>query len=172
MGLKACQNCFRGISISSETEGTSDPMDNWFLKPHKVKGKDTEAVIQGMWTDEDNLNNTAGIDENLQTSNGPSREVENFQSINGIIEETSALGSELRCITDTVEKDLFEDTEDLATNIEVAKAKTKLTVHVPQVGEVHKSTVVSLLNTSLNNISTDRLRRVRLGCQQQVSEST
>ncbi len=41
------------------------------------------------------------------------------------------------------------------------KSEVKLTMFVPDVGEVHKSTVFGMMNTSPGNLSKDRLRRVK-----------
>eukprot|EP00112_Aurelia_sp_Birch-Aquarium-sp1_P021779 Seg5940.1 transcript_id=Seg5940.1/GoldUCD/mRNA.D3Y31 product="hypothetical protein" protein_id=Seg5940.1/GoldUCD/D3Y31 len=65
----------------------------------------------------------------------------------------SELGLHFRSLADQLKEDTGDQTSQANP--------VKLTVNVPGVGEVHKSTLVGMLNNYPKKISTDRLKRVK-----------
>ncbi len=119
------------------------------MLPHK-KEKANENNQQ-IFTDDRNTEDEAGVGNVANTEN-------QMPSFSGAAEETSLLAGELRYFAETLTDNSAED----ANSEEAINEKSKLTLLVPQVGEVHKSTIVSLLNSNPTKISKDRLKRVRM----------
>lgn len=72
------------------------------------------------------------------------------------VEEYPDLSLHLRHVVNEI--DVEDEQEEVS---EKSQAKLKLAVNVPEVGEIHKSTIFTMLNNSLGGLSKDRLRRVR-----------
>ena len=124
-----------------------------------------QQMYQQMWSDHDNLDALAGNEFGIQDQHH--QQAENLKcNYSGnctidIIDQPSELGSCLRNIADCLQEDI---TADSAEPLLIVQANTvKLTVNVPGVGYVHKSTLVSLLNSSPTGVSCDWLKPVKMG---------
>ena len=181
LGLQEAQEQLRTLGIRPESNDMDVKRNDWFFYPHRINATTEQGMYQQMWTDLDDIDVAAGIEVEAGDVHEelPQPDCVNLQSVNEdqIVNCTSELGSYLREIANSIEEDILEgdaaDTTDtLGGNANSPSDKVKLTVKVPDVGEVHKSTLISMLNSNPSNISTDRLKRVKSGSKYSFQEGT
>ena len=165
LGLKEAQACMKRSGIKPVNENVDNSANVWFFHPHRIDATTEQRIYQQMWADHDNLDAVARNEFEIQDQHH--QQAENIRCnysencTTDIIDQTSELCSCLHHIADCLQEDI---TADSAQPLLITQGNTvKLTVNVRAVGEVHKSTLVSLLNSSPTGVSSDRLKRVKMG---------
>ena len=138
-GLEEAQELSRSLDIRPANNNVDETANDWFFKLHKIDSTTENGMFQQMWTDHDNMNIAAGFQAKGEDLQVVPQEVELLN-----MGQTSELSSHLRAVVDYIEDDSTLSTFDATEQ----DHKPKLTVKVPSVGEVHKSTLVSLLNSN------------------------
>eukprot|EP00112_Aurelia_sp_Birch-Aquarium-sp1_P000648 Seg1061.2 transcript_id=Seg1061.2/GoldUCD/mRNA.D3Y31 product="hypothetical protein" protein_id=Seg1061.2/GoldUCD/D3Y31 len=149
-GLKECQDDLRKIGIKPDDELQSSSKNSWFFSPHLINATNETQIMEQMRVDHDNQEISTG---NAVSSESRNQEeaIENEAAL--YVEQYSELALHLRQVADEI---------DVCPDDEIPAVKdVHLTVHVPDVGEIHKSTVFTMLNSSPEGLSKDRLRRVK-----------
>ena len=141
IGIKEAQEDLLLVGIKhDETKNREENM--WFYYPHK-RGSTEEEERADHETHEE--------------------QEDSISSSLSLIKYTQQLGSHLHFIAEDIKR---EDT-DIERNTKKSVSRAKLTVNVKGIGEIHKSTVVSLLNSNPKELSSDRFKRVRVGSRQE-----
>ena len=145
-GIRMSQRELTSCGVGPANADENDDKNAWFYYPHTTD-KNIEKEIKDLMHEEESEVENEDSDLNEESCSYSSHE----DSIS--MDTFSELGLHLRSLADQLE----EDTVDQTSQTE----EVKLTVNVPGVGEVHKSTLVGMLNQYPTNISTDRLKRVK-----------
>ena len=164
MGLREAQQKLREMGITPQDDDESNDGNNWYFRPHKIDSTTDAGIFAQMWTDHENVGNVCEgmMLEAEDRHEEPPPICDNNMEAN-YVDQYPELASYLRQMSDC---DSFE-AESTTTGSQANShslfigSKVALTVKVPNIGEVHKSTIFSMLNISPGGISTDRLKRVK-----------
>ncbi len=122
-----------------------------------MSGTTQQRLDQDMWAGNECTNENA---EARAEADNPDESISSLTETvspepESYVEEYPDLALHLRHIANEIDVDEHEDV------CEESQRKSKLTVTVPEVGEIHKSTIFTMLNNAPDVLSRDRLRRVR-----------
>eukprot|EP00112_Aurelia_sp_Birch-Aquarium-sp1_P019908 Seg5017.2 transcript_id=Seg5017.2/GoldUCD/mRNA.D3Y31 product="hypothetical protein" protein_id=Seg5017.2/GoldUCD/D3Y31 len=151
-GIRMSQQELISCGVGPANTDENDRQNAWFYSPHTIDKKAEKEINDLMHEEETEVENEDSDPSDL-SHHEDSISMDNF----------SELGLHFRSLADQLE----EDTGDQTSQAD----PVKLTVNVPGVGEVHKSTLVGMLNNNPTNISTDRLKRVKSRVALSVSEN-
>ena len=162
MGLREAQQKLREMGVTLQDDDESNDGNNWCFRPHKIDSTTLAGIFTQMWTNNENVGNVCeGMILEAEDRHEESPPICDTNMEANYVDQYPELASPLRQMSDC---DLFE-AESTATGSQASsqsssiRSKVALTVKVPT--EVHKSTIISVLNISPGGISTDRLKRVK-----------
>ena len=149
LGLQQAQAKMRDLGIVPDTDNEAVIQNAWFFSPHRVDAT-RERDIQRQMAEDDGDNIQVHV---VNVNEGPD------------VLNDAEIGTHLRNIVDVDEVDVESEESD-NTKDSISKSSTIIssTLPVPGAGNVHKSTLFSMLNASPSGLSTDRLKRVQAKC--------
>ena len=153
-GLSKCKDDLRTVGIVPDNENHEDPSNSWFFAPHSMSATTKKRLHEAMWAGNEFMTEDAEAEADSLDQSIPIAETVSFEP-ESYVEEYPDLALHLRHVVNEIDEDEEEEVG------EKSQTKSKLTVNVPEVGEVHKSTIFTMLNNSPDGLSKDRLRRVR-----------
>ncbi len=154
-GLKQCHGDLRSAGIVPEDDDVNNLKNRWFFKPHLITATTEARIAEQMWKNDDENESS----EIMETNEEQDDQVNIANSESSHVENYPELAVHLRYVLDDdADTTGLSENETHAPEIE---KNVKLTVSVPDIGEVHKSTIFAMLNTSPDGLSKDRLRRVK-----------
>ncbi len=148
-GLQSCQDDLRKIGIFPENETRSDPKNKWFFFSHRIQVTTEREIIEQMQSSSENYSTRDIGLENDDIRSEPlnSEDKDDYSELAVHLRQTIA--DEPEHSTDG--KDA-QNSDTALIQVNISKPKVKLTVNVPCVGEVHKSTVFAMLNSNTEGV--------------------
>ena len=148
LGLGESQDKMYDLGMKPEGDDEFSDVDKWFYRPHEIDATTEAGLFDQMWQDHDSINVAAGEVEAADSYDAlPQNEINNMAG--NLVDNYTDLALHLRQMSD-------QDLNECSSG-----SKMKLTIKVPGVGEIYKSTVFSLLNSNPEGVSSGRLKRVR-----------
>ena len=141
IGIKEAQEDLLSVGIVPD-ESKSPEENMWFYRPHVCGSTEVEASL--------NLETDACGNADEDKLSIPHQE-DSIPVSQPLIDYSQQLGSHLRFVAHDIEREEI----DIKGNTIQSVSTAKLTVNVNGIGEIHKSTVVSLLNSNPKGLSSD-----------------
>ena len=160
LGLRESQESMRGLGISPHGYDEHADQDKWFYHPHEIDATTKAGMFEQMWQDNDNLD--LATDEVKAGNRYDVPLVDQANNMAGnLVDEYTGLALHLRQIADQDNSESSSQSQTNTDTVTDSSAKHKLTIKVSGAGEIHKSTVCSLINANPEGVSKDRLKRVK-----------
>ena len=171
IGFRQSQSDLRELGIKPDSEDEADISNNcFFFCRHEIDSTTEAGIYAQMWQDSDNLDIAAGVVIEAEDRHVVPPQNNDKNMAENYFEQCPEPDLHLRQLSDQDhlrESDLSVDANRYCHLS--SQRHFKLTVNINGVGDMHKSTLCSVLNSNPQGLSTDRLKRVRsTGVRRQV----
>ena len=168
-GLQIAQHELRFVGIRPEMENPNHDTDDWFYAPHHIQGATDIQIAAEMYRD-DNEADVPNNDDIREFQMNVRADDDNFvhDQLGNNLTANLELRDHFAHLATAIENEENEDEDDE----EEKHIKRSVTITVPEIGVVHKSTLVSKFNSSPDKLTWDRKIRVRHGKRNHTTTSS